>query len=147
MSKEKQINLAPNAGIYWSRREVGGARKLTAGEKKMRISDTPSLRAGVLEASTDLDRNTVEQISNALRELHADAFALYMKTKNVHWHMTEQRQSRDIARPQHLQDNDEELVRTTDMLAELCLGFQALTRSVRAEPEICEQHRDFAAAS
>jgi len=37
---------------------------------------------------TDLKREGVEEISGALRQLLADTFALYMKTKNFHWHMT-----------------------------------------------------------
>jgi starvation-inducible DNA-binding protein len=39
---------------------------------------------------TDLKREGVEEISAALRQLLADTFALYMKTKNFHWHMTGQ---------------------------------------------------------
>jgi starvation-inducible DNA-binding protein len=35
-----------------------------------------------------LDHNAVEEISNELRQLLADSFALYLKTKNFHWHMT-----------------------------------------------------------
>jgi starvation-inducible DNA-binding protein len=35
-----------------------------------------------------LDHNAVEEISNELRKLLADSFALYLKTKNFHWHMT-----------------------------------------------------------
>jgi starvation-inducible DNA-binding protein len=39
---------------------------------------------------TDLKREGVEEISAALRGLLADTFALYLKTKNFHWHMTGQ---------------------------------------------------------
>src|ERR1700721_1099064 len=35
-----------------------------------------------------LDPSVVEAISNELRQLLADSFALYLKTKNFHWHMT-----------------------------------------------------------
>ena len=35
-----------------------------------------------------LDHSAVEAISNELRQLLADSFALYLKTKNFHWHMT-----------------------------------------------------------
>jgi starvation-inducible DNA-binding protein len=38
--------------------------------------------------TTDLDREAVEEISSALRQLLADVFALYLKTKNFHWHMS-----------------------------------------------------------
>src|SRR5271163_2071706 len=37
---------------------------------------------------TDLSREGVVEITAALRQLLADAFALYLKTKNFHWHMT-----------------------------------------------------------
>ena len=40
------------------------------------------------ETPTDLSREGVVQITTELRRLLADAFALYMKTKNFHWHMT-----------------------------------------------------------
>ncbi len=42
---------------------------------------------GDFEPTADLDRNGVEEISNDLRRLLADVFALYLKTKNFHWHM------------------------------------------------------------
>ena len=37
---------------------------------------------------TDLSGNAVEEISSNLRRLLADVFALYVKTKNFHWHMS-----------------------------------------------------------
>jgi starvation-inducible DNA-binding protein len=36
---------------------------------------------------TDLSGDAVEEISTNLRKLLADVFALYLKTKNFHWHM------------------------------------------------------------
>ena len=42
------------------------------------------------EIPTDLNREGVVEITAALRQLLADAFALYLKTKNFHWHMTGQ---------------------------------------------------------
>lgn len=41
-----------------------------------------------LRTPTDLTGNAVGDISGALRILLADMFALYMKTKNFHWHMS-----------------------------------------------------------
>ena len=41
-----------------------------------------------LQTSTDLSHKGVEEISSALRQLLADVFALYVKTKNFHWHMS-----------------------------------------------------------
>ena len=44
--------------------------------------------SGALQTATDLSQDGVEQIANELRKLLADVFALYMKTKNFHWHMS-----------------------------------------------------------
>lgn len=40
------------------------------------------------EVPTDLGADAVVKISNTLRPLLADVFALYLKTKNFHWHMS-----------------------------------------------------------
>src|SRR5271168_5347382 len=40
------------------------------------------------EAVGDLGSEAVVEISGALRKLLADVFALYLKTKNFHWHMS-----------------------------------------------------------
>ena len=45
------------------------------------VKDTPELSAG-------LGRGAVAEISRDLRHLLADVFALYLKTKNFHWHMS-----------------------------------------------------------
>jgi len=36
----------------------------------------------------DLNREAVVEISSVLRELLADVFSLFVKTKNFHWHIT-----------------------------------------------------------
>jgi starvation-inducible DNA-binding protein len=54
----------------------------------MAVTDTKRGDTALLETPTDLSRDAVEAISSALRELLADVFALYMKTKNFHWHMS-----------------------------------------------------------
>lgn len=41
-----------------------------------------------LESPTDLGANAIRDIPAALRALLADVFALYLKTKNFHWHMS-----------------------------------------------------------
>ncbi len=41
-----------------------------------------------LKTPTDLGRKGVGEISSVLRQLLADVFALYVKTKNFHWHMS-----------------------------------------------------------
>jgi starvation-inducible DNA-binding protein len=39
---------------------------------------------------TDLSGDGVEEITSNLRRLLADVFALYVKTKNFHWHISGQ---------------------------------------------------------
>ena len=41
-----------------------------------------------LRTPTDLDPEKVEKIAEAINKLVADCFALYIKTKNFHWHMS-----------------------------------------------------------
>jgi starvation-inducible DNA-binding protein len=43
---------------------------------------------GSVEPMAELPREGVLEITTALRQLLADVFALYVKTKNFHWHMT-----------------------------------------------------------
>ena len=40
------------------------------------------------QVASDLGSDAVVEISGALRKLLADVFALYVKTKNFHWHMS-----------------------------------------------------------
>ena len=41
-----------------------------------------------LDTPTDLPQGAVDKISASLNTLLADAFALYLKTKNFHWHVS-----------------------------------------------------------
>ena len=41
-----------------------------------------------LATPTDLGSNATKDISGALNAILADTFALYMKTKNFHWHVS-----------------------------------------------------------
>src|SRR6266436_5072549 len=68
-----------------------------------------------LEASTDLDRKGVTDIAGSLRQLLADVFALYLKTKNFHWHM-----SGPHFRDYHLllDEHAEQVFAMTDSIAE-----------------------------
>jgi starvation-inducible DNA-binding protein len=44
--------------------------------------------AAALHTPTDMPGRATERISYAINGLVADAFALYVKTKNFHWHMS-----------------------------------------------------------
>jgi len=64
---------------------------------------------------TDLPEDATRDISAALNGLLADAFALYLKTKNFHWHM-----SGPHFRDYHLMldDHGEQIFAMTDPIAE-----------------------------
>jgi starvation-inducible DNA-binding protein len=51
-------------------------------------TDAKVRRMAPLDTPTDLETNAVRDISGALNILLADVFALYMKTKNFHWHVS-----------------------------------------------------------
>ena len=57
----------------------------------MRKSNAAQLKrqeTGSFDTPTDLSRDAVVEISSGLRQLLADVLALYIKTKNFHWHMS-----------------------------------------------------------
>jgi len=68
-----------------------------------------------LDTPTDLSGNAVVALSHAINGLVADAFALYLKTKNFHWHM-----SGPHFRDYHLllDEHADQIFATTDPLAE-----------------------------
>lgn len=51
-------------------------------------NDTKSRQKAALATPSALGANAVKDISGALTALLADFFALYMKTKNFHWHIS-----------------------------------------------------------
>jgi starvation-inducible DNA-binding protein len=68
-----------------------------------------------LTTPTDLSEKAVQDISEALMVLLSDVFALYLKTKNFHWHM-----SGPHFRDYHLllDDQGEQIFAMTDAIAE-----------------------------
>jgi starvation-inducible DNA-binding protein len=71
---------------------------------------TPSL-----DTPTDLSGEAVRTLSAKLNEILADAFAIYLKTKNFHWHV-----SGPHFRDYHLllDEQSEQIFATTDEIAE-----------------------------
>src|SRR6266481_5601378 len=72
-------------------------------------------RDAPLETRTDLTREATRDISGAMNAILADVFALYLKTKNFHWHM-----SGHHFRDYHLllDEQGEQLFAMTDDIAE-----------------------------
>ena len=78
-------------------------------------NDAKSRRSAPLDTPTNLTSNATRDISGALTTLLADVFALYIKTKNFHWHM-----SGPHFRDYHLllDEQGEQLFEVTDAIAE-----------------------------
>ncbi|BAK68465.1 DNA protection during starvation protein [Sphingobium sp. SYK-6] len=68
-----------------------------------------------LKTPTDLKGNAVKAVAHALNGLLADYYALYLKTKNFHWHV-----SGPHFRDYHLMFDEQaaEVLATTDLIAE-----------------------------
>ena len=47
-----------------------------------------SRQAAPLHTPTDLEKSATKDIAGAMNAILADVFALYLKTKNFHWHMS-----------------------------------------------------------
>ena len=82
------------------------------------MSAKPAVKAvssNMLDTPTDLSDEAVAAVSEALNGLLSDAFALYLKTKNFHWHV-----SGPHFRDYHLMldKQAEQIFATTDPLAE-----------------------------
>lgn len=54
----------------------------------MKKSDPKTRRMAPLQTPTDLGAQATKDVSAALNLLLADTFALYLKTKNFHWHVS-----------------------------------------------------------
>src|SRR5437870_2668879 len=81
-------------------------------------------RDAPLETRTDLSQTAVKDISAAMNAILADVFALYVKTKNFHWHM-----SGPHFRDYHLllDEGADQLFAMTDQIAERVRKIGGLT--------------------
>jgi starvation-inducible DNA-binding protein len=53
-----------------------------------KIHEAPSAARSALVTPTDLGADATKDISGAMNAVLADVFALYLKTKNFHWHLS-----------------------------------------------------------
>ena len=97
-----------------------------------------------LASPTDLDPKATRDIPAALRALLADVFAIYLKTKNFHWHM-----SGPHFRDYHLllDEQSDQIFAMTDPIAERArkIGGTALrsTGQIVREQRILDNDADY----
>jgi starvation-inducible DNA-binding protein len=91
--------------------------KIRALEPRRKVADP-------LDTPTDLSADAIRDVSAALNGLLADSFALYLKTKNFHWHV-----SGPHFRDYHLllDEHAEAIFATTDEMAERVRKIGGLT--------------------
>lgn len=91
------------------------ASKSDTKSKDVKTEDVKNRRKAALATPTDLGSNATRDIQGGMNALLADTFALYLKTKNFHWHM-----SGPHFRDYHLMldEQSEQILATTDDMAE-----------------------------
>src|SRR5512135_3754969 len=102
----------------------------------MNAQEAKVLRTGPLATPTDLQPNAVRDLAGALNILLADVFALYLKTKNFHWHV-----SGPNFRDYHLMldEQGEQIFAATDDIAERVRKIGGTT--LRSIGQISRQQR------
>jgi starvation-inducible DNA-binding protein len=100
--------------------------------------DAAVMRMAPLRTSTDLKANAVQDIAAVFNVLLADMFALYLKTKNFHWHM-----SGPHFRDYHLllDEQCEQIIAVTDVIAERVRKIRGTT--LRSIGHIARMQRIF----
>ena len=93
----------------------------------MKFREAKVLRTANLATPTIVGVNAVQQIAGALNILLADVFALHLKTKNFHWHM-----SGPHFRDYHLLLDEQaaQILATTDDIAERVRKLGTTLRSI-----------------
>jgi starvation-inducible DNA-binding protein len=112
----------------------------------MKVQNAKALRDAPLKTPTDLKPNAVRDVSGALNLLLADMFALYMKTKNFHWHI-----SGPHFRDYHLllDEQADQIFAATDAIAERVRKIGGTTLrsigSISRQQRILDNDADFVA--
>jgi starvation-inducible DNA-binding protein len=90
----------------------------------IKTSELRQRRNAPLATPTDLTHSATKDIAGAMNAILADVFALYIKTKNFHWHM-----SGPHFRDYHLllDEHADQLVAMTDSIAERIRKIGGLT--------------------
>ena len=102
----------------------------------MTASSAKDRRQAPLATPSDLGANATRDVGGALKLLLADVFALYLKTKNFHWHM-----SGPHFRDYHLllDEQSEQIFAMTDDIAER--GRKIGSRTLRSIGEVSRSQR------
>ena len=121
MNRANNMKIAmPVGGIDRHRKMEENMNKANS-KKRLELAQR---RDAPLETRTDLSHAATKDISGAMNAILADVFALYVKTKNFHWHM-----SGPHFRDYHLllDEHGDQLFAMTDPIAERVRKLGGLT--------------------
>src|SRR5205809_3114101 len=121
MNRANNMKIAmPVGGINRHRKMEENMNKANS-KKRLELAQR---RDAPLETRTDLSHAATKDISGAMNAILADVFALYLKTKNFHWHM-----SGPHFRDYHLllDEGADQLFAMTDPIAERVRNVGGLT--------------------
>src|ERR1700732_3983355 len=115
MLRRRSMASRPGCGVWAAGPSCLQSPTQDDAVSKVRALDTHHKTAPSLDTPTDLSEEAVREISAKLNAILADAFALYLKTKNFHWHV-----SGPHFRDYHLllDEQGEQIFATTDAIAE-----------------------------
>lgn len=135
-----------------------------------------------LATPTDLTPQEARAVTEAVNPLIADAFALYVKTKNFHWHLygphfndyhllfdeqagtilesidamaervrrvggTTIRSINHIGQLQTIEDDDDDLVSSEEMVKRLTKDNAHMAKMIRSAIVVCDKNRDSATSN
>ena len=116
--------MLPSNDVLSSRMKTSSHDGRNLAKSNPRRTELLRRREAPLETRTDLTLEATKDISGAMNAILADVFALYLKTKNFHWHM-----SGHHFRDYHLllDEHAEQLFAMTDVIAERVRKIGGLT--------------------
>jgi starvation-inducible DNA-binding protein len=112
---DRGLALEPNSHADVAKAAVTGVEDGGVEAMPSTKSSGTDTKPSALNTPTDLSTNAAKAIAEELNAILADSFALYLKTKNFHWHM-----SGPHFRDYHLMldEQSDQIFATTDPIAE-----------------------------
>jgi hypothetical protein len=114
-ANSRERSMLPSNDVLCSKMKTSSHDGRNLAKSNPRKTELLRRREAPLETRTDLTPEATKDISGAMNAMLADVFALYLKTKNFHWHM-----SGHHFRDYHLllDEHAEQLFAMTDVIAE-----------------------------
>src|SRR6266550_795867 len=87
-ANSRECPMLPSNHVLSSRTKTSSHDGRNLAKSNPKRKELLRRREAPLETRTDLTPEATKDISGAMNAILADVFALYVKTKNFHWHMS-----------------------------------------------------------